>query len=161
MAANKAATPNKKQIAIPPWAIVIVVLLAAGLAGFLYLDRAAKRPPPPPPPLTPEARLYVRNLKLSDVEMKAHESYLKQSVVEITGNIENAGNRKMALVEITCVFYDAYGQVVLRERVPIVNQKVGGVAPGETKSFRLPFDNIPESWNQMMPQLVIARIDFG
>jgi hypothetical protein len=161
LAANKAATPNKKQIAIPPWAIVIVVLLAAGLAGFLYLDRAAKRPPPPPPPLTPEARLYVRNLKLSDVEMKAHESYLKQSVVEITGNIENAGNRKMALVEITCVFYDAYGQVVLRERVPIVNQKVGGVAPGETKSFRLPFDHIPESWNQMMPQLVIARIDFG
>ena len=161
MAANKTATPKKKQIAIPPLAIVIVLLLAAGLAGFLYLDRAAKRPPPPPPPLTAEARLYVRNLKLSDVQMNAHESYLKQSVVEITGNIENAGGRKMALVEITCVFYDAYGQVVLRERVPIVSQKTGGVAPGETKSFRLPFDNIPESWNQMMPQLVIARIDFG
>ena len=161
MAANKTATPKKKQIAIPPLAIVVVLLLAAGLAGFLYLDRAAKRPPPPPPPLTAEARLYVRNLKLSDVQMNAHESYLKQSVVEITGNIENAGGRKMALVEITCVFYDAYGQVVLRERVPIVSQKIGGVAPGETKSFRLPFDNIPESWNQMMPQLVIARIDFG
>jgi flagellar basal body-associated protein FliL len=161
LAANKTATPKKKQIAIPPLAIVVVLLLAAGLAGFLYLDRAAKRPPPPPPPLTAEARLYVRNLKLSDVQMNAHESYLKQSVVEITGNIENAGGRKMALVEITCVFYDAYGQVVLRERVPIVSQKIGGVAPGETKSFRLPFDNIPESWNQMMPQLVIARIDFG
>jgi len=161
LAANKTAAPKKKQIAIPPLAIVVVLLLAAGLAGFLYLDRAAKRPPPPPPPLTAEARLYVRNLKLSDVQMNAHESYLKQSVVEITGNIENAGGRKMALVEITCVFYDAYGQVVLRERVPIVSQKTGGVAPGETKSFRLPFDNIPESWNQMMPQLVIARIDFG
>jgi hypothetical protein len=141
-------------------AIVIVLLLAAGLAGFLYLDRASKQPPPAPPPLTPEARVYVRYLKLADVEMKAHESYLKQSVVEITGNIENAGNRKLDLVEITCVFYDAYGQVVLRERVPIVSKKIGGVAPGETKSFRLPFDNIPESWNQMMPQLVIARIDF-
>ena len=161
MAANKAAKPKKKQVSIPPWAIVIVLVLAAGLAGFLYLDRAAKRPPPPPPPLTAEARVYVRYLKLSDVQMKAHESYLKQSVVEITGNIENAGGRKLDLVEITCVFYDAYGQVVLRERVPIVSQKIGGVAPGETKSFRLPFDNIPESWNQMMPQLVIARIDFG
>jgi len=159
LAANKAATPRKKQIAIPPLAIVIVLALGAGLAAFLYLS--AKRPPPAPPPLTAEARAYVRYLKLSDVQMKAHESYLKQSVVEITGNIENAGDRKMALVEITCVFYDAYGQVVLRERVPIVSQKIGGVAPGETKSFRLPFDNIPESWNQMMPQLVIARIDFG
>ena len=161
MAANKTATPKKNKVSIPPLAIVIVLLLAAGLAGFLYLDRASKQPPPAPPPLTPEARVYVRYLKLADVEMKAHESYLKQSVVEITGNIENAGDRKMALVEITCVFYDAYGQVVLRERVPIVSKKIGGVAPGETKSFRLPFDNIPESWNQMMPQLVIARIDFG
>ena len=30
----------------------------------------------------------------------------------------------------------------------------------ETKPFRLPFDNIPESWNQTMPQLVMARIEF-
>jgi hypothetical protein len=161
LAANKTATPKKKQVSIPPLAIVLVLALAAGLAGFLYLERLVKRPPPPPPPLTAEARAYVRYLKLSDVEMNAHESYLKQSVVEITGNIENAGNRKMALVEIVCVFYDAYGQVVLRERVPIVSQKTGGVGPGDTKSFRLPFDNIPESWNRMMPQLVIARIDFG
>jgi len=159
LAANKAATPKKKPISIPPWAIVLVLALAAGLAAFLYLERLANRPPPPP--LTAEARAYVRYLKLSDVEMNAHESYLKQSVVEITGNIENAGDRKMALVEIICVFYDAYGQVVLRERVPIVSQKTGGVAPGETKGFRLPFDNLPESWNRMMPQLVIARIDFG
>ena len=159
MVANKTATPKKQQISIPPLAIVLVLALAAGVAAFLYLS--AKSPLPAPPPLTAEARAYVRYLKLSDVEMNAHESYLKQSVVEITGNIENAGNRKMALVEIVCVFYDAYGQVVLRERVPIVSTKTGGVAPGETKAFRLPFDNIPESWNQMMPQLVIARIDFG
>jgi hypothetical protein len=161
LAANKTAALRKKQVSIPPLAIVIVLLLAAGLAGYLYLERAAKRPPPPLPPLTAEARVYVRYLKLSDVEMKAHESYLKQSVVEITGNIENAGDRKLDLVEITCVFYDAYGQVVLRERVPIVSRRTGGVGPADSKTFRLPFDNIPESWNQMMPQLVIARIDFG
>jgi hypothetical protein len=161
LAANKAATSKKTRIAIPPLAIVTVLALAAGLAAFLYLDRAAKQPLPAPPPLTAEARVYVRYLKLSDVQMKAHESYLKQAVVEITGNIENAGNRKLEVVEIRCVFYDAYGQVVLREPVPIVSKKTGGVAPGETKSFRLPFDNIPESWNQMLPQLVIARIDFG
>jgi hypothetical protein len=129
LAANKAATPKNKPISIPPWAIVLVLALAAGLAGFLYLERLANRPPPPPPPLTAEARAYVRYLKLSDVE-------------------------------IICVFYDAYGQVVLRERVPILSTKTGGVAPGETKAFRLPFDNLPESWNRMMPQLVIARIDF-
>jgi len=33
--------------------------------------------------------------------------------------------------------------------------------PGETKSFRLPFDEIPGSWNQVMPQLVIAGVKFS
>jgi hypothetical protein len=82
-------------------------------------------------------------------------------VVEITGRIGNEGSRVLRLVEINCIFSDAYGQVVLRERVPIVSRKIGGLAPGEIKNFRLPFDNIPESWNQMMPQLVIAQIEFA
>jgi len=131
-----------------------------GLGGFLILERAAKKEPPAPPPLTGAARAYARNLKLTNVEMKAHESYLKQSVVEIVGNIQNVGDRIVKTVEINCVFYDAYGQVVLRKRVPIVSARIGAVAPEQIKSFRLPFDDIPESWNQMMPQLVMAAIEF-
>ena len=141
-------------------AIVIGLVLVLGLGGFFYLDRTSKKPPPAPPPLSGEARAYARNLKLMNVEMKAHESYLKQSVVEIVGNIQNVGDRLVKTVEISCVFYDAYGQVVLRERVPIVSPKIGAVAPEQIKPFRLPFDNVPESWNQVMPQLVMAGIEF-
>jgi hypothetical protein len=141
-------------------AIVIGLVLVLGLGGFLILERAAKKEPPAPPPLTGAARAYARNLKLTNVEMKAHESYLKQSVVEIVGNIQNVGDRIVKTVEINCVFYDAYGQVVLRKRVPIVSARIGAVAPEQIKSFRLPFDDIPESWNQMMPQLVMAAIEF-
>jgi len=141
-------------------AIIVVIVLAAGAAGFWYLDRAAKQPPPAPPPLTGEAKAYVRNLKLSGVDMSAHEDYFKQKIVEITGMIGNSGDRVLQLVEINCVFYDPYGQVVLRQRVPIVSRKAGGLAPGETKPFRLPFDDLPDSWNNVMPQMVIARIDF-
>jgi hypothetical protein len=141
-------------------AIVIGLVLVLGLGGFLFLDRAANKEPPAPPPLTGAARAYARNLKLTNVEMKAHESYLKQSVVEIQGNIQNVGDRIIKTVEINCVFYDSYGQVVLRERVPIVSPKIGAVAPEQIKAFRLPFDNIPESWNQMLPQLVMAGVEF-
>jgi hypothetical protein len=148
------------KVAIPPFAIVVGVLLGAGAAGFWYLDRASKQPPPPPPPLTDEAKAYVSHLRLSDVDMSAHEDYFRQRVVEITGKIQNAGDRKLNLVEINCVFYDPYGQVVLRQRTPIVSRKAGSLAPGDTKPFRLPFDTIPESWNNVMPQMVIARIDF-
>lgn len=146
---------------IPPVGVVIGLVLLLGLAGFFYLDRASRQPNGAAAPLTGAARAYVRNLQLRDTDMKAHESYLKQSVVEITGKITNNGDRVLEVVEINCVFYDAYNQVVLRERVPIVSRKMGKLAPGETKQYRLPFDNIPESWNQSMPQMVIARIDFS
>lgn len=141
-------------------AMVIGLVLVLGLGGFFYLDRVSKTPPPEPPPLSGEARAYASKLKLTNVEMKAHESYLKQSVVEIVGNIQNVGDRVVKTVEIRCVFYDAYGQVVLRERVPIVSPKIGAVVPDQTKPFRLPFDSVPASWNQTMPQLVMAGIEF-
>jgi len=150
----------ENKFAIPPAVAVIGLVLVAGTAGFWYLDRASKQPPAAPPPITGEAKSYVRNLKLSDVDMSAHEDYFKQRVVEITGKIQNTGGRPLQIVEINCVFYDPYGQVVLRQRVPIVSARAGGLAPGATKPFRLPFDNIPESWNNIMPQMVIARIDF-
>jgi len=135
----------------------LVVILGAGF--FLYLDRASHLPPPPAP-LTTEARGYVRTLQLMDVDMQKHESYLKQAVVEIIGKIGNNGDRTLRVVEINCVFYDPYGQLVLRRRVAIVGQKMGGLAPGEKKNFRLAFDDIPDSWNQALPQLVIAQIVF-
>ena len=142
-------------------AIVIALVLALGIAGFFFLERASRQPPPAPAPLTDEAKAYVRNLKLSNVDMKAHESFLKQAVVEITGEITNAGDRVLKSVELNCVFYDPYGKVLQRQRVPIVSPRTGAaVAPGETRSFRLPFDTVPETWNNVMPQLVIAGISF-
>jgi hypothetical protein len=128
---------------------------------FWYLERQADRQPGQGPPLSAEAKAYVRALKLSEVEMKATESYLKQTVVEILGKISNTGDRPLKSVEIHCVFYDFYGQVVLRQRVAIVRGRTGGLPPGETKTFRLPFDDLPASWNQGMPQLVIAQVTFG
>jgi hypothetical protein len=149
-----------KERGIPPLAIVIGVVVILGAAGFWYLERAANQPPPGPPPLTPEARAYVKYLALSNVEMQAHTNSLDQQLVEITGNIGNTGGRTLALVEINCIFHDPYGNVILRQRVPIVSHRMGGLAPGQTKAFRLPFDTIPEEWNQATPELVIAQIQF-
>ncbi|HXA50145.1 MAG TPA: FxLYD domain-containing protein [Candidatus Acidoferrum sp.] len=157
MGADKAAAQKES---IPPVTIVIGLVLALGIAGFVFLDRASKQAPPPPPPLTDEAKAYVKNLRLANVDMAAHESFLKQSVVEITGEITNAGDRVLKSVDLNCVFYDPYGQAILRQRVSIVSAQMGGLRPGAMKQFRLPFDTVPETWNNVMPQLVIAGITF-
>jgi hypothetical protein len=131
----------------------------------LVLQDAAFPPPPPSPWRSrffwpADAKAYVKFLKLSDVQMKATDSAMAKALVEILGNISNAGDRDLKLVELNCVFYDPYNQVVLRERVPIVRPRSGGLAAGQRKPFRMAFDSIPDSWNQNMPQLVIAQIQF-
>ncbi|MSV35000.1 MAG: hypothetical protein EXQ47_05300 [Bryobacterales bacterium] len=136
----------------------VIALLGASIWG--YTEYAARHSGSAMA-LTPEAKAYVRNLQLSDVEMKASENYFKQTVVEISGKIANAGDRPLASIEIYCIFHDPYGQLVLRQRLPIVGGRVGGLKPGEMKSFRLPFDDLPQSWNQAMPQLVIAAVKFS
>jgi hypothetical protein len=161
LAENSAALNafKRKRASIPPAALIAGAVLAVGVAGFWYLGRPG--PPKEPAPLTGPAKAYVRSLKLGNVDMQAHESYLNQSIVEITGNLGNTGDRVLKSVEINCVFYDPYGKLLLRERVAIVDGKTGALAPGETKPFRMAFDNVPEGWNQALPQMVIAAIDFS
>jgi hypothetical protein len=140
--------------------LAAAVVIATGIGWYVWYTSARRAEQLT---LSQDARQYVSagSLKLSNVEMKATESYLKQRVVEILGNIANNGDRGIDTVELYCVFYDPYGQMVLRQRIPIVSERAGGLKPGETKPFRLPFDDLPESWNKQMPQLVIAGIRFS
>jgi hypothetical protein len=162
LAENKPATQTEaSKLPIPVPVIVAAVVVALAVGAWAVLDYVARKNPPARQVLTTEAKQYVHTLQLSNVEIKAAESYMKQQVVEITGTIADNGPRVVKVVEIYCVFRDAYGQVVLRERVSIVGARTGPLAPGGRKNFRLAFDNIPESWNQAIPDLVIAGIVFG
>ena len=146
-----------------PTAVVITLVVAAlAAAAVIFALRGGPRQPPAPV-LTPEARAYVRAgyLNLSDVNMSAKQNFAEQTLVEVTGKITNTGNRMLKQIDLTCVVRDPSGRVVLRDRVSIVKERLGGLKPGETKDFRLPFDTIPESWNQVLPELVIAQITFG
>ncbi len=151
-----------KDVKISPATIVmgLAAVLIFGLFGWLTFG--PKPAPPPPPQLSAEGRQYLGSLALSNVHMQAAESYVNARVVEILGEITNNGDRTVKVAEVTCVFTDYSGQLVARERSFVV----GGTAPGgslkphTTMSFRLPFDTIPEEWNQAMPTLIIAQIQF-
>jgi hypothetical protein len=151
---------TERKTAMGPALYVGAAVVLIGGALFAYLEFGPK-PQAADLPLTPEGKAYVRNLQLSEVTMQANQSYFNQMVVEIQGKIGNGGDRPVELVEIYCTFYDSYGQVVLRKRVAIVNSRMGGLKAGETKSFRLPFDELPDSWNHAMPSLSIAGIKFS
>ena len=142
-----------------PIVVAAALLLVSATVGFFWY-RQTKSRPPDVPVLTQEAAAYLRSLQLDDVEMKAAENYLKQTATTISGKITNNGSRTVKLVEINCVFRDHARQPVLRERKAIIGRRTGPVSTGQTREFELTFDNIPAGWNQAMPDLVIAQIQF-
>ena len=139
-------------------ALIAVAALCSVGGGIFLLTRPV--PVKQDAKITAEAKAYVKFLALGDVGMTSAEAFNGAKLVEIKGTIGNQGTRSLKQVEITCVFYDPYHQIVLRNRQAIVRAATGGLKPGETKPFRLAFDDLAESWNQALPQVIIASIDF-
>lgn len=137
--------------------VIVGVVAVISVAIALHYARPAK---PARVPLTPEAKAYVAFLKLGPAQMKAADSYMHQTITEIDGTITNAGNRSIRSIDIDCIFYDAYGQMALRERVAIVKPAAAPFRPGDTRNYRLAFDDIPSAWNNQLPRLVIGQITF-
>jgi hypothetical protein len=133
--------------------------LVAVLGGLAYLNRPA--PKPAEGQASAEAKSYLRYLELKDVTMQASENFMNQQVVEIQGSIGNAGPRPLRSIDVYCLFYGVDGREIHRERVPVVPARAAPLKPGETRRFRLPFDSLPNGWNQALPKMVIAGIDFA
>jgi hypothetical protein len=135
---------------------VAVILIAAGA----YLSRPAASTVPAR--ASAEATAYLGNLQLSGVTMKAAENLMHQQVVYIDGKIANNGARPIERIDIFCIFSGVDGHEVHRERVPVVQAStMAPFGPKQVRAFELPFDNLPDSWNQAMPQLMIAQIRFS
>jgi len=151
LATNKKSTP----VLLVSGALVLVL----AIVGFLYLRRAPSTGSGEVS-ASPEAKAYVANLRLADVKMQATENFMKQQVVEIEGKIGNEGPRTLRSVDVYCLFYGVDGREIHRERLPMVTARGAGLKPHEVRPFRLPFDTLPDGWNQAMPRLVIANINF-
>ena len=154
------ASPDASSKKFPVVPVVLGIITVLVLAvGAVYLSQPAKQSAVVP--ASSEAKAYLSHLVLSDVSMQASENFMKQQVIEVNGKITDNGPRALRSVDVYCVFYGINGQELHRERMPIVQSKAAPLRPGETRPFRLPFDAVPDGWNQAMPKMVIAQITFA
>lgn len=149
---------STRRLPLLPVVIGVIVLVAAVL-GISYLNRPTPKNLGTGP--SPEAKAYLSHLELRDVTMKASENFMNQQVVEVEGTIGNNGPRPLRSIEVFCLFYGVEGHELYRERVPVISSSGPALKPGEARYFRLPFDNLPAGWNQALPKMVIARINFA
>jgi uncharacterized protein DUF2393 len=144
--------------------ILIGLVIVAVVVGILALIFRSERKPPAEPPA------YAANLKFSDLKTSAAQNFVGATVSYLDGTITNSGNQTVihAIVEVT--FKDDIGQTAQREQLPIHVLRTGGpydeavdlnmspLEPGQSKPFRLTFENISAQWNHAYPDLRVTQV---
>jgi Protein of unknown function (DUF2393) len=140
--------------------IVIVGIVVGVLA--LILRSEEKKPAALP--------AYAANLKFSDMKTSGAQNFVGATVSYIDGVITNTGDKTVIHAAVQVTFKDDMGQTAQREELPLRVLRTGGpydeavdfnlspLAPGQSKPFRLTFENISAQWNHAYPDLQIIEV---
>jgi hypothetical protein len=158
---NSNPTTERQESSLRPIVVGIVVVgIVVGILALL-LRTEQKKPAAPPP--------YAANLKFSDLKASAAQNFVGATVSYLDGSISNTGNQTVIHAVVQVTFKDELGQTAQREELPIHVLRTGGpydeavdltvspLAPGESKPFRLTFENISAQWNHAYPELQITQ----
>jgi hypothetical protein len=144
--------------------ILIGIVIVGVVVGTLALALRSEQKKPTPPPA------YAANLKFSDIKTSAAQNFVGATVSYIDGAITNTGDQTVIHAVVQITFKDDMGQTAQREELPIRVLRIGGpydeavdlnlspLAPGQSKPFRLTFENISAQWNHTYPDLQITQV---
>jgi len=159
---NLNPTTERQESGLRP--ILIGIVIVGAVVGILALIFRAEQKKPAVPPA------YAANLKFSDMKTSAAQNFVGATVSYIDGIITNTGDRAVSHAVVQITFKDELGQTAQREELPIRVLRTGGpydeavdlnlspLAPGQSKPFRLTFENISAQWNHAYPELQITQV---
>jgi len=159
---NANPTNEPEQSSLRP--ILIGVALVAVIVGIIALVLRSEQTKPVGPPS------YAANLKFSDLKVSAAENFVGASVNYLDGTITNTGNQTVVHAVVQVTFKDEMGQMAQREEMPIHVLRTGGpydeavdltmssLGPGQSKPFRLTFENISAQWNRAYPDMQVMQV---
>ncbi|MFZ3265681.1 MAG: hypothetical protein WA172_16870 [Terriglobales bacterium] len=158
--ANPTTEPAESSLRPVLIGIVIVGVIIGILALIL---RSQQKPPAEPSP-------YAANLRFSDLKASAAQNFAGATVSYLDGVITNTGNQSVIHAAVQVTFKDDMGQTAQRDELPIHVLRVGGpydeavdlnmspLLPGQSKPFRLTFENISNQWNHAYPELKVTQV---
>jgi hypothetical protein len=158
------ANPTNEPEQSTSRAILVGVAIMAVIVGILVLVlRGEQTKPAAPPP-------YAANLKFSDLKVSAAENFVGATVNYLDGTITNTGSQTVTHAAVQVTFKDEMNQMVQREEMPIHVLRTGGpydeavdlnmspLAPGQSKPFRLTFENISAQWSRAYPDMQVTQV---
>jgi hypothetical protein len=158
---GNAAQERQESSARPILIGIVIVGVVIGVFSLIF--RSEQKKPTAPP-------AYAAQLKFSNLKTSAAQNFVGATVSYIDGVITNTGDKTVSHAVAQITFKDDMGQMAQREEVAIRVLRTGGaydeavdlglspLAPGESKPFRLTFENISAQWNHAYPDLQITQV---
>jgi len=143
--------------------LIGVVIVGAVVALIALAFRGEQKKSAEPP-------AYAANLKFSDLKASAAQNFVGATVSYLDGTVTNTGDKTVIHAMVRITFRDDMGQMAQREELPIHVLRTGGpydeavdlnmspLEPGQSKPFRLTFENISAQWNHAYPDMQITDV---
>jgi hypothetical protein len=160
---NVNPTTEQAESSLRP--VLVGIAVVAVIVGILALIlRSEQKTPAEPSP-------YAANLKFSDLKASAAQNFAGATVSYLDGVITNTGSQTVIHATVQVTFKDDMGQTSQREELPIHVLRIGGpydeavdlnlspLAPGQSKPFRLTFENISNQWNHAYPDMQVKQVN--
>jgi hypothetical protein len=144
--------------------ILIGVVIAGAVVALIVLAFRGEQKKPSEPPA------YAANLKFSDLKASAAQNFVGATVSYLDGTVTNSGDKTVIHAVVRITFRDDMGQMAQREELPLRVLRTGGpydeavdlnmspLEPGQSKPFRLTFENISAQWNHAYPEMQITDV---
>lgn len=153
---------------LPVAAAAAIVLVAA--VGLVLIFEHGKRAPAAMP-ISAATDPYSANLAIGQLKMSESSNLAGGKSTYLDGQITNSGSRTVSAITVLVLFRDFAHEVawndtqplrIIRTREPYIDVEplsAAPLAPGESRDFRLIFDNVPQDWDGAFPEIRIIRAE--
>ena len=140
---------------------VFIVAVVVGILALVFRTGEKKATPPP---------AYAAYLKFSDLKASGAQNFVGATVSYLDGTVTNSGDKTITHAVVQVTFKDDMGQTAQREELAMRVLRTGGpydeavdfsmspLEPGQSKPFRLTFENISAQWNHAYPDMQVTQV---
>ncbi|MGO8758592.1 MAG: DUF2393 family protein [Terracidiphilus sp.] len=145
----------------------VVLAVAVGLVWFF----GRGKPAPAVTPISAATDPYAGSLAIGDLHMSESANLAGGKSTYLDGQIANNGSRTVTGIGAQVLFRDPAHEVawnvtqpmmLIRTREPYIDVEPVSAAPlkpGDSREFRLVFDNVPQDWDGAFPEIRIVHVD--
>lgn len=159
--AREPRSPLPWIIALAAVILVIGILVAVSHHGQPANPGGAGLAPPDP---------YAARLPITNLQMSQAGNMAGSQTTYVDGRIANTGQKTVTAITVQVAFHGFTNPIAQKQTMPLAlirmrdpyvdTQPVSAapLAPGDSRDFRLIFDNIPQDWNQTYPEIRIIAV---